>query len=163
MIDDKDIPKQRDLEFPSGNEMTEKIKQQIKNTQIKEIDMGLPNNFGVDNFVKLIVFAGNTHSKVYEALADDGKVSIMEGIGMAVSLGPQAFGLISAVPQIPKEIVFDQITEEEFQQIADGVQESFEYMKGDTKQAAKDLVKWLINGRDWALNYIVKPDPKPTP
>jgi hypothetical protein len=158
MINEKDIPAPKGPEIPSGKEMEEKIKQQIKNTKIERFNMGLPNIYGVENFKKLVRFLGLSWTEVAAALADDGKVSLIEGLGLAVKLGPAAFGLIGAIPQIPKEIVFDQVTEEEIAEIAVEL-EDFP-IKGDTIDATKELLPLILGLKDWYFKWLANPNEK---
>lgn len=155
VIDENEIPDPKGIEQKSIKEQIDNSLEKNPIKKTKEIIMGLPNNFGVENFVKVIKFGVDAFNGVKGALADDNKVSLLEGLGLAVTLGPQAFGLISAIPQIPQEIVYDEITEEEFQQIAFELSK-LEGLEGITLDAVKDFIKILLGLKDWYFNYLVK-------
>jgi hypothetical protein len=144
----------RGPDIPSGKDMEAKIKSQIQNTKIERFNMGLPNIYGVENFKKLVKFAGLSWTEVAAALEDDGHISLLEGLGLAVKLGPAAFGLIGAIPQIPQEIVFDQVTEEEIAEIATEL-EDFP-IKGDTRDATKELLPLILGLKDWYFKWLAK-------
>jgi len=125
----------------------EEITKRAKQYKMRGFKMELQDNYGVENFKVAVKFLGIAWDGVNKALADDGKVSVIEGIQLGISLAPSALGLISAIPQIPQEIIFDQISEEDNASIAAAL-DDIESMKGDTRDAAKDMIKWLLAGKD---------------
>lgn len=131
-----------------------------KNYKMEKIMRELPDNYGVENFAKLVRFGGKTFEGVHDALEDDGKISLMEGLLMGVSLGPSAFGLISAVPQIPKEIIFDHVSEADHAVISKEL-DDIPTLKGDTRDASRELLVHLFGLKDWYFKYFGEPKAPP--
>ena len=127
-----------------------------KNYKMEKVMSELPDSYGVENFVKLIRFGGKSFEGVHGALADDGKISLMEGLMLGVSLGPSAFGLISAVPQIPNEIIFDHVSEEDFAVISKALDE-IPTLKGDTRDASREFLTIIFLLKDWYFKYFEEP------
>jgi len=129
-----------------------------KNYQMERVMTQLPNNYGVENFVKLLRAGGTAFDGIHEALMDDGKVSLTEGIQLGVSLFPQILGLISGITQIPQEVIYDMVSEQDFEQISaafDGIQ----HLKGDTRDAVRGLLKILLSLKDWYFEFFVDEQP----
>ena len=145
----KGIDKSKDRTF---GDLTNKA----KNYKMENVMSELPDNYGVENFAKLIEFGGKTFEGIHEALADDDKISLMEGLMLGVSLGPSAFGLISAVPQIPQEIVFDTVSEDDLSVISKKLDE-IPTLKGDTRDASREFLTIIFLLKDWYFKYFVEP------
>lgn len=139
-------------DLPTSESITNKAKQY----NMENIMSELPDSYGVENFAKLVRFGGGVFEGVREALADDGKVSLMEGATLALTLGPQAFGLISAIPQIPQELVFDKVSEADFAVISKEL-DAIPNLKGDTRDASRELLKLIFGLKDWYFKYYVDP------
>ena len=125
MIDDKDIPKPKGIDVPSGKEMEEKIKEQIKNETLIKYPTIKPerNMYGIEetkDAVKAICALGNA---VSASLADDGKITFGDYpkfIVPVISL-PAA---ISGIGEVPKELA--DLTEEEKLELIALVQDELE-------------------------------------
>ena len=119
----------------------------------------LPDNYGVENFATVIDFLGSGFDSVVDAESDDGKVSSMEALGIAVQLVPKSLSFISAIPKVPQEIVFDAISDEDIQNIAKAL-DGVKHLKGDTRDATKELLPHLLGIKDWYFKYFVTVAPK---
>ena len=144
------IPKPRGIDTEKDIDLTN------LSNKMETIMVQLPDNYGVENFAKLIRFGGKTFEGVHNALADDGKISLMEGLMLGVSLGPSAFGLISAIPQIPKEIIFDQVSEADLAVISREL-DDIPTLKGDTRDASRELLGHIFGLKDWYFKYYGVP------
>lgn len=124
MTDDIDIDP-RGAEIPTGREMEEKIKEQIKNEPLKQYPTIKPerNMYGIEetkDAVKAICGIGNA---VAASLADDGKITLGDYpkfIGPVISL-PAA---ISGIGEVPKELA--DLTPEEKAELIALVQDELE-------------------------------------
>ena len=146
------IPKPRGIEKPG------KIDLNNLSNKMEKIMAELPDNYGVENFVKVVNFGGSAFDGIYEALQDDGKISLTEGISIGVSLLPQMLGLISGITEIPKEVLYDMISEQDLDEISTAL-DDIEHLKGDTRDGARDLLKIIFGLKDWYFKYFVDEQP----
>jgi len=116
----------------------------------------LPDNYGTESFATVINFLGTGFDGIVDAEEDDNKVSPMEALGIAVELVPKAFGFITAIPKVPQEIVFDAISESDIQTIAQAL-DGIKHLKGDTRDATKELLPHLLGIKDWYFKYFGTP------
>ena len=79
---------------------------------------------------------------------------------LGISLGPSAFGLISAIPQIPKEIVFDHVSEADLAVISVAL-DNIPTLKGDTRDASRELLGHIFGLKDWYFKYFGEPPAPP--
>jgi len=125
MIDDKDIPSVRPPETPSGDEMMEKIKNNIKNTPLNQYPTIKPelNMYNIEETKDVLKSLCGLGNAVAASLADDGKITLSDYpkfIGPVISL-PAA---ISGIQEVPKELA--DLTEQEKQELIDFVESELE-------------------------------------
>ena len=130
-------------------------------TKLKEVNTmtQLPDNYGVENFTTVVNFLGTGFDGVVEAEEDDNKVSPMEAMKIAVELVPKSLGFISAIPKVPQEIVFDAISDEDIKNISKAL-DDVKHLKGDTRDATKELLPHLLGIKDWYFKFYVTEKPK---
>ncbi len=143
--------------FDNSKMLTEEdLINRAKNYNMEKVMRELPDNYGVENFAKLIGFGGKSFEGVHNALKDDGEISVMEGLMLGVSLGPSAFGLISAIPQIPNEIIFDHVSDADLEVISKELDE-IPTLKGDTRNASREFLTIIFKLKDWYFKYFEEP------
>jgi len=153
-IKESDIPEPRGIE----DIVTKKdIINEIKNKRMEKVMTQLPGNYGVENFTNVVDFLGTGFDGVTDAMTDDEKISLTEALGIVVSLVPKALGFISAIPKVPQEIVFDALSEEDINNIAAAL-DNVKNLKGDTRDATKELLPHLFGIKDWYFKYFVAPN-----
>ena len=117
--------------------------------------MDQQNLKGVDATLKVVEFLGAGYNATTEALADDGKISLVEGIGIGVSLAPKAYEAFKSIPEVPAELVFDKLSEEDVAKLVSSFDE-FKSMKGDTRDAVKELLPIINDLKNWGIKYFGK-------
>lgn len=131
------------------------IKDQLKDQEMELVRMDQQNLKGVDATVKVIDFIASGYNAATNALADDGKISLVEGISMGVSLAPKAYEAFKSIPEVPEETVFDKLSEEDVTKLVATLDE-FEKLKGDTRDAVKDLLPIINDLKNWGIKYFGK-------
>ena len=149
-IEKNKTPHHRGIEKPEINHSN------LQPTERVKIMTELPNVFGVENFVKLIKAAGKVFDGVYEAKLDDSEISLTEGVTLIVSLAPDAIGLISGITQIPQEVIYDRLSDDDITQIQLAF-DNIKNLKGDTRDATKEFLALILGLKDWYFKYFVNP------
>jgi hypothetical protein len=124
-----------------------------KKIKMEKVTMEQPNKFKMDSTVKVIRFVAIAYDGSAEALKDDNKISVLEILGLAAKLVPRALELPGALPYVVDEIVFDKISEEDAAQLVSAFDEA-KNLKGDTRDAVKELLPILADLKNWGFKWF---------
>lgn len=158
MIDDKDIPKAKGIETPTGEEMLEKIKQRIKQTQIKEVR--IMGNLDAKETAEAVYAVGKVVSSIKKAKEDDGKLTAGDAMHFVDDVLPTINGVIGS-NKIPAEFK-DGYSQEDKEQIRTAWNEGSDLYEND--EAAVNKVLDIIYDFNELLVIVgvIKPE-APTP
>lgn len=123
--------------------------------EMEKIKMKQPDVKGVDATLVVVDFIATGYNLTVDALADDKKVSIVEGVSIGVALVPKALNTFKALPEVPDEIVYDELSEADVSKLV-GSLDTMSNLKGDTRDAVKELLPIINNLKIWGLKYFGK-------
>jgi hypothetical protein len=130
------------------------IKNQIPK-EMEKVKLEQPDVKGVDATKQVIKFVATGYDVTTNALSDDGKISVMEALGIGASLAPQALGTFKALPEVPKELVFDKLSDADVAELVSAFDE-IKNLKGDVNEAIQELLPIINDLKDWGLKYFGK-------
>jgi hypothetical protein len=141
---------------PKGTDVipSKTIQEQLP-TEMEKIKMEQPNVKGVEATVKVIAFIGAGYNATTDALVTDNKISLAEGITIGVSIAPKALEAFKALPEVPGETIFDKLSEEDVAKLV-GALDALQNLKGDTRDAVKELLPIINDLKVWGLKYFGK-------
>lgn len=130
------------------------IKEKIP-TEMEKVRMEQPDLKGVEATKKVVKFIATGYDATTDALADDKKISVMEAVGIGAQLAPQALGTFKALPEVPQELVFDKLSEEDVANLVSAFDE-IKNLKGDIREATQELIPIINDLKMWGLKYFGK-------
>ena len=136
----------------------EEISEEAKQKQMKEVKY-MPDLKGVKETKDVLSFIAAAYDAIYEARADDGKLSWTEIFGIGAAVSGKAIAAFSGISEVPDEIK-DDLSDADIAELAKAFDEA-KNLKGDTRDAAKELVTIVADLKNWGFKYFGKPEAPP--
>jgi len=124
-----------------------------KQIEMEKVPMEQKDILGVESTAKVMKFFATAWDGTAEALKDDKKVSVLEVLGIAAKLVPQALSLPGALPYVADEIIYDKISEADAAALVTAF-DSLQNLKGDPKEAGKELIPILAELKNWGFKWF---------
>jgi len=112
------------------------------------------DNLGVKDTKEFLQLLAAGFDSVYEATKTDGKIDFPgDFVNIAMKTSMKVIPAFSGISNIPREILFDKVSEADIDELVSAFDEC-KNLKGDTRDAIKDLLPIVAGIANWRLKYF---------
>ena len=113
---------------------------------------------GVEETYQMLELIGNAYDAIYEARAGDGKIDFPEDyIAISFKVGGKILPAFNGASEIVDEIIFDELSDADKARLGEALDEA-KHLKGDTRDAARELTSILADLNNWRLKHFGEPE-----
>ena len=113
---------------------------------------------GVEETYQMLEMIAGAYDAIYEARADDGKITFPQDyVSIGFKVGSKILPAFNGASEIVDEILFDELSDADKVRLGQAFDET-KHLKGDTRDAARELTNILADLNNWRLKHFGEPE-----